>query len=763
MAGDKPKDQDEEREVDLDKHALPVHKRLKLPISQFGLRRQLQFRLSNGLLRLQDNLEKSTQYEMETGTAFNLLPVFMGIGVGIYFSAPAEPSLIAVLLSLVGFWFVFWKMQLHGKTYYLVAIITAIMAGMFSAKLSTLTNPTAIIERQLTGEITGTVIFVDQNRRGSPRYIVQPNSLSDLEKVQIPHRVRLSAASKHSVFLPGDVISGIVRLQPVSGPVYPGGYDFSFFSWFEGMGGSGFFMGAPMKIDADRFLDWKSKFEVLVNQFRIGIEKRISASLPGVTGGVAIALVTGNKSGIPEDVQQSLRNTGLAHILAISGLHMALVTLTVIWLIRFLAAQVPYCVLHYPVKKYAVCAGFFSATFYLFISGGGIATQRAWVMISVMLLALLMDRRAITMRSVSISALIILILNPQSLLAPGFQMSFAAVASLVAGYEVLNKRRRLRAENTIIPVRNHWFFRVIKLTGTYFGGIAITSLIAGTATSFIAAWHFHQVAPLGLVANLMAMPFVAIVVMPFVLASMLLMPYGLEFLALKPVSFGIEKVIEVSKVVESYSPSGNTGLLPGGAILAFAMFLVTLTIFKTRLRYLAFIPILAFMLFWQKPEVPDILIAENGRAVAVKNESGELGLLYKRASKFVTGIWGKSWSGGKFADLKLSKDQCNRERCIYVLPNSKTLHILYNPDLIGSSCQRADVLIAPRLWWINCKARVPELILKRYDFEQYGAHAIYSDADMMSDSNSQKSHNFRIETALSKQARPWQRHVSVKE
>ncbi len=424
--------------------------------------------------------------------------------------------------------------------------------------------------------------------------------------------------------------------------MYPGGYDFSFFAWHDGMGGSGFFMGRPEKSQIAHALSFGEHFTVAINTMRIAVENRILKAMPNESGKIAIALVTGNKSHIPEKVQESLRKTGLAHILAISGLHMALVTLTVIWGVRLILVLIPALALRYPIKKWAVCAGFFSATNYLMLSGTGIATQRAWVMISVMLLAVLMDRRAITMRSVAISATIILLLNPQSLLSPGFQMSFAAVTALVAGYEILNKRRKQQAENTFVPVSQSLLVKGSNGLLGYFVGIATTSLIAGTATAFVAAWHFHQVAPFGLMANLLAMPIVSILIMPFVLFSVLLMPYGLEFIPLTSVSIGIKWVLEISTWVEELSPNGNTGLLPRYVIFIFAIFLISICVFKTRFRLFGFVPLVFLSFTMGNPNVPDVIVSENGRAIAIKTENEKLGLLFPRGSAFVQNIWLKA-------------------------------------------------------------------------------------------------------------------------
>lgn len=734
------------------------------PLTYF---KRIKLKTSNRFLDLKGSLKQSVIHELETGLGFNFLPVFLGLGILIYFTIPAEPSIYAIVLTVSVLVFLAAKLELQSKLYYFLLCLAIILTGMFFAQSATLLNQTSIIERQTTTQLHGIVLGADKSRRGASRYLIKPISLEGLEDDEIPRRLRISSVAKHKEILPGETISGLVRVQPVSGPVYPGGYDFSFFAWYEGMGGSGFFMGKPTQKQTTHVLGYSERFTVLVNIMRITVEKRILKAMPNDTGKIAVALVTGNKTYIPNDVQESLRKSGLAHILAISGLHMALVTLTVIWCIRLVLAFLPNLVLRHPIKKWAVCAGFLSATGYLMLSGAGIATQRAWVMISVMLLAVLMDKRAITMRSVAISAVIILVLNPQSLLSPGFQMSFAAVTALVAGYEILNKRRKSQAENSFVPVSKTLVARTRSGFFGYFTGIATTSLIAGTATAFFAAWHFHQVAPFGLLANLIAMPIVSIIIMPFVLFSILLMPYGLEFIPLNAVSIGIDWVVEISRWVDDMSPNGNTGLLPKSAVLIFGSFLILICLLKTKLRYIALLPLLVLPFVFHTPIKPDVLISENGRAIAVKASSGKLGLLFPRGSAFVQNIWLKAWSGGEGEPLNLTKQQCNRERCIVVLPSSKILHVIYNPDFIQSSCGRADILVAPRLWWVKCKKRKPELVLNRYDFERFGTHALYIkkvitnakiESKILNSQNSPQS--IKIKTSLPLSSRPWQRVVA---
>lgn len=716
--------------------------------------RVLGFRFSDAWQTTLGNMRADALAEVDSGSLFNLVPVFIATGCVLYFLAPAEP-LLATLLVPLPLWFVLTRVQKRGFAFHVLFGATLVFTGMSAAKISTLNSGTPIIERQLTATLTGTILAVDENRRGAPRYIIKPHSIEGVPAEQLPRLLRLSSASRQTVFTAGDSLTGLARIQPVSGPVYPGGYDFSFFAHFDELGGSGFFMGAPKPVSGPDLLQWNERVLVAINQTRSKIAARIRTVLPGMSGDVAVALVIGDKSGIPEEVQESLRATGLAHILAISGLHMALVTLTVIWVVRLLCALSPDFATRHPVKKLAALTGFLFATTYLAMSGWGVATQRAWIMISVMLCAVLLDRRAITMRSVAISAIIIVLLKPESLFSPGFQMSFSAVASLVAAYEALNRWSFRRREATNRDVQRTGFRGLARSTTTYFGSLAMTSLVAGSATSFIAAMHFHQVPALGLMANVIAMPVVSMLVMPFVLLSLILMPFGFEFLALYPVHHGIEWTVAISHWVESFGQQWITGRLPAAMFGAFLVAVLPLLLLKTRIRFAGLLIAAPLLAIPQPRSDPDILIAENGRAVAVANDNGEMSALFPQRDNFVTQVWARALGVRTMERLKKTQEECNRDRCIHVLPQSLTLHVVYDPDLLWSSCMRADILIAPRLRWVNCKSRVPRLILKRGDFESGGSHAIHMDRNLTGPGST-----LRVETAMKLPTRPWQRKVT---
>ena len=340
--------------------------------------------------QVSDSLRKSIEVELDQGLAFKLIPVFLGLGIALYFSVPEEPSTRALIIAVVSGFVLLLRQNSRNGLSLLLGALLLLSTGMLSAKFATERTISPHLTTMITSEVVGVVLNVDHNRRGAPRYLIKPFSIEKLAANELPERLRLCAAGKGTRFEPGTVISGLARVQPVLGPVFVGGYDFSFFARFEKLGGSGFFMGPPSKIES-KFspeLGFRETLIVWINSTRFNISDRIQRSLPGATGKIATALVVGDKTGIPQNIQEALRATGLAHILAISGLHMALVTLTVIWIVRIGLAVKTDVLVTRPVKKWAAAAGLAFASLYLLLSGAGVATQRAWIMICVMLFAI---------------------------------------------------------------------------------------------------------------------------------------------------------------------------------------------------------------------------------------------------------------------------------------------------------------------------------------------------------------------------------------
>lgn len=725
-------------------------------------------RLSQTRLDWSGAFARAVERERETGSLFNFAPVLFGLGILTYFFIPAEPLALMVLATAALTAGLALRLKVRGATWLALTAATLFLLGTGVAQWRTWQTEAPVIQGQMTAEISGLVIRRDANSRGSPRYLIRPSAISGLAAADMPALIRLSASSGKTVFAPGETISGKARLMAFNGPAYPGGYDFGFFARFDRLGGTGFFLGAPRGAAEPVKPRLQERAIIALQSFRLTLARRIRASLDGEAGDVAVALITGDRSGIDETTSESLRRSGIAHVLAISGLHMALVALTVVWGVRWLAAWSPALVLHHPIAKWAAGVGLGAATIYLLISGASVATQRAWVMIAVMLTAALADRRAVTIRNVVIAALIILALSPESLMQPGFQMSFAAAAALVAAYQAVRERNWGAGPAAGNGHGAGWLDLLRHAARTafvYLGGIVFTSLVAGLATGLFAAWHFHRVAPFGLLTNALAMPLVTTLVMPFALIGMLAMPYGMEWPFLRVMGWGIERMIAISDWVNGFGPAGVTGAQPTALLLAGAGGLVMLTLLRTRLRLIGLLPLATIPLLAGTGPPPDIVASQDGRTVAVADPDGRLVLLYPRRNRFVSDIWLRAWSGGSEGNREtVIGDRCDRDLCIARLRDGRFLHLVYDPDLLPQACQHADVLLMPRLRWLHCEkwGREPALVLKRGDFDVGGAHTIRiapvsSDEANAGSSDPEKKSGFVVTAAQPPGRRPWNR------
>ena len=712
-------------------------------LAEAGRGRAIYYRLEALLLSARGLLGHELARERAQASGFNLLPVVMATGIALFYAAPAEPSLLVLaattgLLALAA-GIARIRFSRHGG--FATALLfgcPVLSLGMLLAALELHRHAMPVPRADITAEVRGLVLASDLNRNGAPRYLVKPLTVGGLSAAELPHRIRLSGSKADPPNATGNILSGLARLRPLPAPYYPGGYDFAYHGWLDGLGLTGFFMGkASVEAAPATAASWRERLTIAQNRLREKIAGRIRNGLDGQAGHVAVALVTGDRSGLSEQTQESLRRSGLAHILAISGLHMALVTLTVIWLVRQCLVFVPGLSEQHAIKKWAIGAGFSAATLYLFLAGAGVATQRAWIMLSVMMLAAMLDRQAITMRSVAIAALIVLAIAPSSLFEPGFQMSFAAAAALVAAYRQWmdwqgRRERRIQYHRQAAGIG--------RMMGGYLAGLAMTSLIAGAATALFAAWHFHRIAPFGIAANLLAMPVVSLAVMPLCLLAALLMPYGFEALALKPLGVSIDAVLAISEAINGYHPGLETGLLPAQLPLLGALALVLLCGLRSRLRLTGVVPLVLLAGLWPSAALPpDILIAQDGRAIAVQQRgeitgetaSAGLAVIHPAANRFVTEIWRRAYLPERQFSGFRADGPCARDICRFTVAR-KSVSLVYDPDLLAGECRRADILLAPRLWFVRCAGpesdlHGPELIVTRGDLEQSGSLAISID------------------------------------
>lgn len=570
------------------------------------------------------------------GLAFAALAFSLGIAA--YFRLPAEPQVLVVAPATLLAW-AGWRLAgRRGAGALPLLVLALVLSGLLAGTARTALVAAPVIDRARSLTVSGFVEEVERTGRGV-RLVLQVVSAERLAGEATPRRVRVSLRGAAPPDLPrvGEAVTLRARLAPPAPAVMPGGYDFAFRAFFDGIGASGFAFGAPRRIDLGPApLALRAKAEVA--GLRQAIAARILAAL-GETpaAALAIALITGDRSLIPEPVTEALRTAGLAHILAISGLHMALFAGSVFFVVRAALALSPRLVHGARIEAVAAIAALLAAAFYLTISGGSIATQRAFLMIALVLAGRIFARRALTLRNVAIAVFVILAVMPEALLDPGFQMSFAAVIALVAAYEELT-RRRLAREQRALP-RRGLLPRATAGAMGWIWGLLLTSLIAGVATGAIGAYHFHRIAPLGPLGNLLAMPVVTLVVMPFAALSLLLLPFGLELLPLLAMGAGVDQVVGMAQWVKELTPEdGVIGAPSLAGTLAVVAAGLTACLAPRGYRRAALVPLAASVLFYAGHRQPDMLVSANGGTLALRDAAGVL-RVSGRTSGFLPEVW----------------------------------------------------------------------------------------------------------------------------
>lgn len=663
-------------------------------------------------------LMQTLRQECGIGQAILWLPVSMALGAGLWFgSDEAIPPLpVAFLFAALLLWL---YLKEEGPWRGALCLAAGFLAGMLASDIETRRHSTTLLDSEITTRLEGRVINRDVDHAGRWRYTVEIERTFDPQIGRPPERARLVARGGHVPIDIGGRIAGLARLQPPSGPALPGSFDFSFHSYFNGLGAYGFFYGAPEAVASAGEDDtgWVSGFQLGVSRLRAAISARIRSVLPGDTGGFASALTVADRRGLSPDTVHALRASGLAHVLAISGLHMALVAATFLVLVRTALSLFPSVVQAIPVKKVAAAGALVVATLYLLLSGGSVSAQRAWIMLAIMLVAVLVDRPALTMRNVAIAAIVIILITPSAVLGPGFQMSFAATAALIATYALWR-----RSSEYGYSIRNYMAPGVLRMLIFFFAGLAMTSLVAGLATGPFAVYNFHRVATYGLLANLAAMPVVTIVVMPMGLLSALAMPFGLEHWPLVAMGAGLDVVMWIARTVESLG-----GYVVVGRV-NFAMFMVLTGGFllfvlgRTRLRLLGLAvaagAAMAMVVF--TGDDPDILISEDGRLVALVSD-GALAANRSRPSRFVFEQWQHALGraeivrpvraggdrGGRdppelFGDHMTQHSAtfgfscAHKQFCVGWTGNGTVVAVVQDLRFLGPACDSADLVITDR-------------------------------------------------------------------
>lgn len=525
-------------------------------------------------------------------------PTLIALGIALYFSLSFEPDAtylvgVAFLLGVCAVSAYLGRTHLHILT--VIGLLFCVLLGFGASMIRTHVSGTPMLKQAQKVWLEGIVLKSEQLIGGDRRIVVQLP-----EKEYAPKRVQLRVKQKQALLPVGARISFLAKIAPLPRPIEPYGFDYARSLFFKGIGASGYTLTTPEITELPS--------QHALEQLRGKITQRIyRASAPG-EGGVLAALITGEKTAIDPAVVTALQNSGIAHILAISGLHMALFCGVVFWLVRALAAFSPAVSLRWPVKKMAAVFALVSGLFYLTLSGYGIATQRSFIMISFVFFAIILDRPIISLRNVAIAAIALLLMEPESLLSASFQMSFSAVVGLVSLYE--NASDLYQPKNALLR---------------YITNLLIASTVASVFTAPFSAFHFHRLAMYGVATNMVAIPAMGFVIMPAALFGLLFMPLGLESWPLAIMGKGLEFVQATARVVASWP--GAVIYVKQGSMAA----LVCLTLGglwgvvwrQPARRALGLVLAVVGISIWAIDRRPDLLIEEQGRVVGRLDTQGK--------------------------------------------------------------------------------------------------------------------------------------------
>ncbi|MBW4707998.1 ComEC/Rec2 family competence protein [Roseobacter sp. YSTF-M11] len=559
----------------------------------------------------------------QRGSLFEWVPVCLAIGIGCYFLLRFEPStsfLVATCAAALG---LLLCHRVLGEAFSPLAIAAALVAcGFILAAYRAHDVASPVLGWRYYGPVEGRVINIDRSGSDALRVTLDQVVMERISPERTPTRVRISlhGDQSHSIApAPGLRVMTTAHVSPPGGPVEPGGFDFQRHAWFGQLGGVGYSRVPLLAIAPPADGEWG----LLVFRVRMAVAARMLDVLPGDVGGFAVAVTTGARSAISQEALDDLRASNLAHLLAISGLHMGLLTGFVFALLRVCIALVPPLALRVPARKLAAGGALVVASGYLALSGGNVATERAFIMVAVALTALMLNRRAISLRAVAIAATIVLLLRPEALLGPGFQMSFAATTALVAVFGYMRDHR--------LSMGPTWAKPVVA--------VLISSGVAGLATAPIGAAHFNAIAHYGLFANLTSVPMMGMVVIPAAVLALCLAPLGLDWIGLWIMGLGLRWILEVGSFVANLDGARSFVAGPGMAVLPMiALGFLWLCLWQGRTRLIGVAPVLAAFWMWQNADRPVGLIAENGALVGVMTADGRA-LSKSKGAGFVARNW----------------------------------------------------------------------------------------------------------------------------
>jgi competence protein ComEC len=596
--------------------------------------------------------------------------------------------------------------------------VAAAAIGFTSAQFATARAPPQPTLPRTATVLTGKVRSVELLPEGR-RVALEDVRLDDSEPLKRWLRVRLKKGDIQEIAT-GDTARVRALVRPPMPPAYPGAWDLQRDAWYNGQAGSGYALGNIERIAETP----PSGMLRVVQRLREVIAEHISAVVPGAAGAVCVTLLTGVTTGIPPPDRAAFTASGLAHLLAVAGLHIGIVMGWALVFFRLSLAASEYASLQWSAKKLAALAALLVGGGYMVLTGMHVPIVRSFAMACLYTAAVLAGRQAVSLRGLALAATILMLLVPQEVPGVSFQMSFSAVLALISGYEVLRPALHKLSGRS-------WRHRF----ALHLAALALTSALAGTASAPFAAYHFGRIQVYFIVANMVAVPLAALWVMPAGLVALLLLPFGLDWLAFVPMGWGATAILIVARTTASW-PAATVDVphMPIWGLVVTAFGVAWLGLWRSRFR-LAGVPILALGLIspWLiRPA--DVLVSSDARLIGIRMHDALYLQAVAGASKFTRDAWLQYWAvdGDKALPIPEGTGRvdgaivCQTEECLlWPEPRARPV-MLVRGALHPDGCGEASVMVSAEPARGLCQRPWPALV-DRFTVWRYGSAAIWLD------------------------------------
>lgn len=634
-------------------------------------------------------------------------PVLVGCGIAFYFAMPAPTpfwlyaagAALAACLCVPA-----WK---YAAPRIVLLIAFSLLLGMAASALRLHWVAAPVLRTPVFFKMVEGTVEDIQHKENKVKLVLAGPLIETLAAKDTPVRISVTLKSLDAPLAIGQRVRFPAMLFPPPAPAMPGAYDFARMFYFQQLGAVGFSPRQPEILSA-------TQAQGSITALRLAISDHLVAVMGQEYGAIASALMVGEQSRVSQEVTDSMRESGIYHILSISGLHMSLATGLLFFTVRLLLVMIPTCALHWPVKKIAAVCGLLGGLAYLLLAGSPVPAVRSYIMVACVLGAVLIDRKGISMYSLSWAATLILLLMPESLFTASFQLTFAATLAIVALYERYGNY--LFRANAGIAGR----------TGLYFLGLMLTSLAASLYTSPLAIAHFNRMAIYGVVANMLIVPLSSFWIMPAAMLAMLAMPFGWDAPFLYLLKIGLEWMMAGSRLV-SHFPYANIAL-PAPSDAGFLLMVaggLWCALWITRIRFAGLLMVAAGLATIASFTPYDLIVSDDAKRIAYFSESGQWVMLRGDVDSFESEIWlrmqGKeAMISRKQARQAIPELQCDKTTC-QITRSDQTIVMAIRKDPKARLCESgAEVVISDQ--YLHCDA-IP-MVIDRDFVEKNGAAAL---------------------------------------